>query len=158
MDYYYYAGFFSEFLAAFSATVFLYKYKHTTLFWLLPLLWFILINDLVTQYIFPRMPLGYLLSNVYRVLVPLVIILLVGSQVKKKKLKTIIRFIAIINIVLTAIELFVINPLTAKTSFSFTTASVLIVICLVIYFMEELKRNQVINVNRKLFLWVCFGF
>lgn len=66
MDYYYYTGFAVEFLAAISATVYLNKYRHTSLIWLLPILWFIPINELVTQYIFPRMPEGYFLKNMYR--------------------------------------------------------------------------------------------
>lgn len=158
MDYYYYAGYIAEFLAAISAAVFLYKYKKSQLIWLLPLLWYIPINELICQYIFSGQPVGFMLKNIYRVVVPLSIILLVLSQVQKRKPRTIIKFIAIINTALVILELLTINPFETKTSFSFTIASILIVICLLIYFIEELKGNHLFMANRNLFVLICFGF
>ncbi len=158
MDYYYYTVFFTEFLAAISATVFLYKYKNTALFWLLPLLWFIPINELVCQYIFPRTATGYILYNIYRTAVPLAIIFLVLSKLRKRLNRLIVIVQISFAILLYISEVFIINPLNTFIDFSFTAASIFIVISLLIYFIEEINGNYHSQVNRNLFLWVCFGF
>lgn len=158
MDFYYYIVFIAEFLAAILATVFLYKYKRTTLFWLLPLLWFIPINELVCQYIFPRMPMGYLLYNVYKVIVPLTISRLVLSQLRKPNNRLAVKLLIAVAILVYSIELVQINPFNTFLDFSFTTSSFVIVISLLVYFVEELQGNYITHVNRNLFLGVCFGF
>lgn len=158
MDYYYYIIFIAEFLAAISATVFLYKFKHTRLFLLVPLLWFIPINELVCQYIFPRMPEGYFLKNLYRLLIPMTIIYLIVSQLQKKKNKLFVQILLVVAILFYGLELLQINPLNTFLDISFTAASILIVVALLVYFIEELKGSHHTTVNRNLFLWICFGF
>lgn len=158
MDYYYYTVFIVEFLAAISATVFLYKYRYTPLFWLLPLLWFIPINELVCQYVFPREPVGYMLYNIYRLIVPITIITLVLSELKKSPNRFFVKILIGLAVLLYIVEIFLINPFNSFFDFSFTTSSIFIVISLLVYFVEELNGNHHSQVKRNLFLWVCFGF
>jgi len=158
LDYYYYAGFAAEFIAAISATVFLYKYKHTTIKWLLPVLWFIPINELVCQYIFLKMPAGYFLYNVYKIIVPLSIIAIIASQLQKRKNKLFTKAILAIAVVFYVVEIFKINLFKDFLDISFTAASIGILTALLVYFIEELNSTQTSIVHRNLFLLICFGF
>lgn len=158
MQNYYTAASIAEFIAALSATIFLFKYHKTKLIWLLPLLWYILLNELLCQYLLESTSIIYILYNVYSVLVPLVIMALVLTQVKQKKTKLLIQLMISVSIISNIIELLIFNPLQNLISYSFTLSSVLIIAALLSYFVEELKGNFITSPKKNLFLWVCFGF
>lgn len=158
MQVYYTMSIVAEFAAAISATIFLFKYKNTGLKWILPLLWYILINELLCQYIFPQTQIGYALYNGYSIIVPTTILFLIHSFIKVKKSQLFVRFLIIASLLGFASELTQLNPLNTFLDYSFTLTSIFIIIGLLVYFIQELQDNLVSKVNRNLFLLVCFGF
>ena len=158
LDTLYNIGFISEFIAAISATIFFYKYKHTELLWLLPLLWYIPINEILCQKVFGPSSTGYILYNIYRIIVPLSLLLIISSQLKVKNSK----YFAVVVIALFALGVVLDLTFTSVTTeflnHSLTFSSILIVIMLLRYFVEELQSDNVLMLKKNLFLWVSFGF
>lgn len=158
MNIYYTLALISEALAAVSATIFFFKYRKTNLKWILPLLWYILINELLSQFVFPQTKIGYLLYNGYSIIVPLMILYLIHSFTKGKKSRKLVKYLIFVSIICFIIESMQINLLDTFIDISFTLTSILIIIGLLTYFIQEMKENFVNQVNKNLFLWVCFGF
>ncbi|WP_298353665.1 hypothetical protein [uncultured Dokdonia sp.] len=158
MDTLYNIGFISEFMAAISATVFFYKYKHTKLVWLLPLLWYIPINEILCQKVFGPSTTGYILYNIYRIIVPLSLLLIISSQLKGKNSKSFTLVVILLFTVGVVLDFAFTSFTTEFLNHSLTFSSILIVVMLLRYFVEELKSDNVLMLKKNLFLWVSFGF
>lgn len=145
-------------MAAISATVFFYKYKHTKLLWLLPLLWYIPINEILCQKVFGPSTTGYILYNIYRIIVPLSLLLIISSQLKGKNSKSFTLVVILLFTVGVVLDFAFTSFTTEFLNHSLTFSSILIVVMLLRYFVEELKSDNVLMLKKNLFLWVSFGF
>jgi len=145
-------------MAAISATVFFYKYKHTKLVWLLPLLWYIPINEILCQKVFGPSTTGYILYNIYRIIVPLSLLLIISSQLKGKNSKSFTLVVILLFTVGVVLDFAFTSFTTEFLNHSLTFSSILIVVMLLRYFVEELKSDNVLMLKKNLFLWVSFGF
>lgn len=146
-----------EFLAALSATIFFFKIKSSSLKWILPLLWYIPISELLCHTVFRSG--GYmLLLNIYEFVVPVSLLLITRDQLKDDFRRKVMSYITASALIVFIINWILIDPLKEFSKFAFTIASILIVIGLLYYLIEQLKSNEILKVNRDIFLWVCFGF
>ncbi len=159
MDILQYVIFAAELLAAIAATVYYYKYKHTHLKWLLPLLWYIFINEpIALSYYKITNKSNAIFYNIYDFIVCITLLWLIYTQVKNLKKKNYIRILQYVSVIVFIINFISINPLKGSTAIAFTISSILIVVSLLITFIDLLSTYEIIDVKRDLFLWVCFGF
>jgi len=159
MDVLFYVILTAELLSAIAATVYYYKYKHTSLKWLLPLLWYITINEpIALAYHSITKISNAVFYNIYDFVICVTLLWLISTQIKNTKKKNYARIIQYTSIIIFIINFLSIDPLYGSTVIAFTISSILIVISLLIFFIDLLVSYEVINVKRDLFLWVCFGF
>lgn len=157
-EYFQKAMFTSEFIAALFGTFYFYKYKNTQIKILLPLLWYIPINEMVCQYIFPRTEMGYLLYNFYDVIVPATILFMLKNQTILKSRKNKVRVLLAICITGFLVSLFFFNPLKEFSKWNFTMFTFLVINGLLIYFIDLLNSDKIFLLRKNLFLIVNLGF
>lgn len=147
-----------EFCAALAATIYFSKYKNSQLWLLLPLLWYIIINEILCQFVFQSTTTGYILYNLYQVVVSITLLLITYNQIQDRKRKKIIAIFTIICALGFIVNAFIINPFEERFSSSSLLSAVLIVLGLLYYLIELLKSDKVINIGRDLFIWIAIGF
>jgi hypothetical protein len=147
----------AEFIAAISASIYYSKYKNSSLKWLLPLLWYIPVNEVVCNFILEE-KLFYLLYNIYDLITSCTILIVLRLSVVEKKWQRGMNILIVLNISSFFINFLTINPYREYTSLSFTISAFLIVIALLLYLVELLNKKIIIKVNRNIYLWVCSGF
>lgn len=148
----------SEFLAAIVATVYFYKYKDSLLWLLLPLLWYIPLNEVLCQFVFANTKIGFLLYNIYDIIVGPTILIITISQLKNKFRKKVIRTLLFTYLIAYCINLTQMNLLEELSTMMPTLSAIFIVIGLLYYLIELLKSDKIIQVGRDLFLWIAIGF
>lgn len=152
------AGLISEFLAAIVASVYFYKYKDSLLWLLLPLLWYIPINEVLCQFVFVNTKIGFLLYNIYDIIVGPTILIITISQLKNTFRKKVIRTLLFIYVIAYCINLMQMNLLEELSTMIPTLSAIFIVIGLLYYLIELLKSDKIIQVGKDLFLWIAIGF
>lgn len=152
------AGLISEFLAAIVATVYFYKYKDSLLWLLLPLLWYIPLNEVLCQFVFANTKIGFLLYNIYDIIVGPTILIITISQLKNKFRKKVISTLLFTYVIAYCINLTQMNLLEELSTMMPTLSAIVIVIGLLYYLIELLKSDNIIQVGRDLFLWIAIGF
>jgi len=158
MNYLYYAASVLEFLAAITATVYFYKYKHTILKWLLPLFWYIALNERIArlywEYTEKSNNIFYnIFDFIYFTLLIWIIQRIVSSKKRKKKVKFLLVGYCIsflVNATLT-------NPLIDYLKYSYTAGSIILVVAVLFYLIDLLLSEQVSKIQKDLFLWICIG-
>lgn len=148
----------SEFIAAIFASVYFYKYRNSKLKLLLIVLWYIPINEILGQYVFARTATGYLLYNLYRIIVPASLIYLIGTQIINSIRKKIVFALSAFCFLFFMVSIYFTNPLREFSSTNFTIFTIAVLIALLVYFIELLNSNKVLNMGKNLFLWVALGF
>lgn len=152
------AGLISEFLAAIVATVYFYKYKDSLLWLLLPLLWYIPLNEVLCQFVFANTKIGFLLYNIYDIIVGPTLLIITISQLKNTFRKKVIRTLLFTYVIAYCINLTQMNLLEELSTMMPTLSAIFIVIGLLYYLIELLKSDKIIQVGRDLFLWIAIGF
>ncbi|RMB56550.1 hypothetical protein EAX61_14165 [Dokdonia sinensis] len=146
-----------EIIAALAATFYFYKYKNTTLKWLLPLLWYIPANEIFCNFIVSR-SFFYPFYNLYDIIVSVSILLIIKSQLRTRVRKKILRYLIIACLISFIINMLLINPLKEFTTGAFTFSACLIVVALLYYLIELLKIDEILNPSHNIFLWISAGF
>ncbi len=148
----------SEYIAAIFAAIYFYKYRNSKLKLLLIIMWYIPINEVLGQYLFARTETGYLLYNLYRIIVPASFVYLIGTQISDSLRKKIVFALSAFCFLTFLISIYFSNPLKqfSRTTFTIFTSAVLI--SLLIYFIELLNSDKVLNMSKNLFLWIALGF
>lgn len=147
-----------EFFAAICGTIYYSKYKHTTLKWILPLLWYIPINEFFCHLILTKPGSEILFYNIYEVVVPLSLLLIIRNQLNNKKRRLIISVLIGLCSLVFIVNMSLINLFKESPQEAFTIAAILIVFALLHYLIESLKSNEIIQPSKDLFLWVTCGF
>ncbi|AWH74206.1 hypothetical protein DCS32_08535 [Dokdonia sp. Dokd-P16] len=152
------AGIASEFIAAMFASIYFYKYQNTKLKLLLIIMWYIPINEVLGQYLFARTETGYLLYNLYRIIVPASFVYLISTQISDSLRKKIVFALSAFCFLTFLISIYFSNPLKEFSKTTFTIFTIAVLISLLIYFIELLKSDKVLNMSKNLFLWIALGF
>ena len=152
------AGLVSESIAAIFATGYFYKYKSTGLEPLLILLWYLFINELLCQYLFGRTATGFLLYNLYDIIVTSTVLYLTYTQIRNLYRKKIILAIIILIVLWFLSSTLYVNLFEEFSTYNFTIFTISVVIGLLIYFIDLLNSNELLKINRSLFLWIAMGF
>ncbi len=152
------AMFTSEFIAALFGTFYFYKYKNTDINFLILLLWYIPVNEMLCQYIFPRSEIGYLLYNLYDLIVSSTILIMLKTQIRLKARKNIVLVLLVLCITIFLISLFFFNPFKEFSKSNFTIFTVLVITALLIYFIDLLNSDKILLLSKNLFLIINLGF
>lgn len=152
------AMFTSEFIAALFGTFYFYKYKNTDINFLILLLWYIPVNEMLCQYIFPRSEIGYLLYNLYDLIVSSTILIMLKTQIRLKTRKNIVLVLLVLCITIFLISLFFFNPFKEFSKSNFTIFTVLVITALLIYFIDLLNSDKILLLSKNLFLIINLGF
>ena len=152
------AMFTSEFIAALFGTFYFYKYRNTDINILILLLWYIPINEMLCQYIFPRSEIGYLLYNLYDLIVSSTILIMLKTQIRLKTRKNIVLVLLVLCITIFLISLFFFNPFKEFSKSNFTIFTVLVITALLIYFIDLLNSDKILLLSKNLFLIINLGF
>lgn len=158
MEHLRYIGMASEILAAVMATIYFSKYKNSNLKYLLLLLWFIPINEILSQFVFQKTATGYLLRNAYRIFVTMTLLFITYKELKNIRRKKILLVLIILGAGVFFINMIFKNPSSNFLSIGFTIVSIFTVIGLLCYLIELLKTDEMLRINRDLYLWVSVGF
>ncbi len=152
------AMFTSEFIAALFGTFYFYKYKNTDINFLILLLWYIPVNEMLCQYIFPRSEIGYLLYNLYDLIVSSTILIMLKTQIRLKARKNIVLVLLVLCITIFLISLFFFNPFEEFSKSNFTIFTGLVITALLIYFIDLLNSDKILLLSKNLFLIINLGF
>ena len=157
MDYLIYIVLLFEFAAAISATVYYKKYKSTPLKWMLPLLWYIAINEFTCHILLA--PYRFeILYNFYEVIVCLGLLIITRLHLSHHTRIAIANVLIVVSAIAFTITAITQDPFKDWPVFSFTLSTILIIIALTLYLVEQLKSNKIAAYTRDIFLWVCIGF
>lgn len=152
------AGLISEGIAALFATFYFYKYRDTKLKPLLFILWYIIINELLCQYVFAKTQIGFFLYNLYDLILPSSVLYLIITQLKNTLRRQVVTILLALTILIFISSCFFTNPFVESSVFNFITFTILTIIALLIYFVELLKSDQVLIMGRNIFFWFTMGF
>lgn len=98
-----------EFIAAITATIFYSKYKHTSLKWLLPLLWYIPLNEVFCQFIVEAGK-HIIFYNIYRVVTTIGILIITRNEIESSLRKKIMSSLIVISCLSYIINIHFSNP------------------------------------------------
>ncbi len=157
MQYLIYIILFTEFLAALFATIYFSKYKNTSLKWILILLWYIPVNEFFCQFI---LEVGdeYIFYNFYRLITCFGLLWITKNELVSTRRKKYINILIVLCALAFIINFSFVNPFNQYVEVAFTLSTLLIVLGLLLYLVELLSSDQVIEVSRDLFLWISCGF
>ena len=80
------------------------------------------------------------------------------TKIKDKRKQLYIKFLLVLFISFTVINITFFTSFTKQILINNTLlAKSLIVICVIIYFIELLKSNEILNFKKSLFFWICLG-
>lgn len=156
--------FFSEIVAAFAATIFYYKYKKSTLKYILILLWLIVLNEQLATYMGRNRVwlfegrYNYWIYNIMTPIKTLLILWVYVLSLKTRKYSLWIkRFVVSYTIVFFVNILFIQNFFTSAQSNSKILGATFIVLCTIFYFLELLRSEKIMVFHKQLLFWISIG-
>lgn len=157
MNYLIYIVLLFELAAAISATVYYKKYKSTPLKWIIILLWYIPANEFFCQFI---LEVGdeYIFYNFYRLITCFGLLWITKNELVSIRRKTYVNILMVLCALAFIINFSLVNPFNEYVEVAFTLSTLFIILGLLLYLVELLGSNQVIEVSRDLFLWITCGF
>lgn len=155
---------YSEILAAIAATIFFFKYKKTSIKYLLLVLWLIVLTEQFGLIMGQKRILlyenkyNYWIFNIMKPIWKLLYLYIFYKSLENMKYKKWIRnFIAIYIVSLIINWLFLQNFLTEIESYSHIIGAFFIISSAIFYLLELLKSDKIIRFYRKLLFWVSIG-
>lgn len=148
-----------EFVSAIVGTFYYSKYKDSPLKFLIFLLWYISINDLLGTYLADSGIVRHnaILYNIYHIINFTILFLIYRNFLKNKKVKLLINLFILIYI-----SSFIINGVFENYLIKFQTipyiiAASFMIITITFYFIELLNSIKVLNTNKNLLFWISVG-
>ncbi len=158
MTYLHYATTIVEFLAAISATIYYYKYRHTVLKWLLPLFWYVALNEIIAfQYWNYTGKTNNIFYNIYDFIYFSLLIWIIHGVISSQKRKIKVKFLLIAYWISFLCNSIIINPLIEYLKTAYTIGSILLVIAVLFYLIDTLLSEQISKIQKNLLLWICIG-
>ncbi len=152
------SGIILEIVTALIAVVFYQKYKTTRLKYILFLLLYIAINEVIGSYIREKITnYNALLYNIYNVIYFIYLFLLYRKYVIKLKYKKYISIFIICYLISFVFNGFRENYFIEFQSFPYILASSFIILSIIFYFIEILNSERVLNIKKNLLFWISVG-
>tara|TARA_R110002073_G_scaffold40547_5_gene115341 strand:+ start:495722 stop:496402 length:681 start_codon:yes stop_codon:yes gene_type:complete len=159
---------YAELIAALAGTFYYFKYQHTAVKLLLPLLWLITITEFVSLFLISNDLLLYtdaqgtkynlwIVNLLYVIYFP-VLLYIYFKEIKNTTFKVCIQIFTVGYLVVSAINwIFIQNFITEWSELPFIVGSLAIIIAVVFYFVELLKSDKIIVFHRTLLFWVSIA-
>ncbi|RMB56551.1 hypothetical protein EAX61_14170 [Dokdonia sinensis] len=148
----------AELLSAILATIFFKKYNKTVIKWMLPYLWYVVLNETLSYFlVIKRGLLQYELVNLYLLITVLFVLFLISNRVRLSKHKAILHFIAIVFTMGVAIE-WVVKGIGVSWQFSEFIGALSVIIGTCIYGISLFINDDLSNPIKNLFTYIMLGF
>lgn len=159
---------YSELIAAITGTIFFYKYGKTPLKFLLFLLWYITLTELIGWYAMENKEFGFTHDNGYyyiswmynllRIVTFLTLFLIYSKYLKTKVFKKWITIFAIVYVLISIINWsFIQSFIWEKSEAPKIVGSILLIISIIFYFIELLRSEKLLVFHKLLLFWVSVG-
>lgn len=147
-----------EIITAIFASIYYYKYKNSYLKYFLILLWYIVFNEIagycIREYFIKNNSIIY---NIYYVVNFTFLFSVYRNFISNKSFKKYINFFIIIYWICCVINLFYEDCFSNAQIVPYIIASVFLIISILMYFIEILKSEQILKINRGLLFWISIG-
>lgn len=148
-----------ELASAIVGSIFFYKYKHTFLKYFLLILWYTIINEVISYFLHENYMLrnNSLLYNIYHLVNFTFLLLLFKRYIKSSTYKKWISLFIMLYVFSLFLNLIWQNYLTEIQTLPFILGAVFIIISITFYFLEILRTNKVLYVSKNLLFWISIG-
>lgn len=149
-----------ELLTAVIGTIYFKKYKNTKLHYFLHFIWYTVINEIITGILLKRF-LGIeeanIFYNIYYVISFLFYFSLFKKHVSNKAYRSTINVFLYVYLISLIINGFSQNYLTDNQIIPYVIASGFLIIIIVFYYIEVLKSEKVLKIQKNLLFWISIG-
>lgn len=153
-----YSGIIIQIITAIVASIYYYKYKNSFTKYLLLLLWYTALNDIVAGlYSINISKYNAPFYNVFQLIFTIYYLSLYKTVVESLRFKKAISYFVFIYLVSFLVALVVDNFFQYHLSLSYITGSILIVTSIILFFSEILNSDKIIRINKMLMFWVSIG-
>lgn len=147
-----------QFITAIVASIYFYKYKHTILKYLLPLLWYNALNEhvaLIYSRSLDNTP-NLIFYNVFFFITFTYYLILYKKSIKNVKFKKLVSVFIGLYLLSIGFEISCLkmNYFENSQVIPYITAASFVIICILYYLYEIFQSEEVIEVERKLLFWV----
>ena len=157
-----------ELIAALAGTFYYFKYQHTAVKFLLPILWIITITEFAGLFLINNNFLIYTdaqgskynlwIANLLYVIYYPSLLYIYFKEINNSAFKVCIQFFTIGYLLVSAINwIFIQNFMTEWSELPFIVGSLALIITVVFYFVELLKSDKIIIFHRTLLFWVSIA-
>lgn len=158
---------YSEIVAAIIGTLFIYKYKKTSLKYFLYLLWYIVFTEILGKYA-DELNLSYIGENgvkynfwlynlLYSIILP-VLYLIYFNLIKTAKFKFWIKIFVYLFLIISIINWsFIQNFRTEWLDTPFIVGAIFLTIIILLYFIELLRSEKIVTFHKSLLFWISVG-
>lgn len=147
-----------EIITAIFATIYFRKYKKSYLKYFLIILWYIVINEITGFYIREYLnKSNAIIYNIYYVVNFTFLLSVYRNFTISKTYKKCINIFIITYWITCIINLFYEDCLTEPQIIPYILASSFLIVSILMYFIEILKSEQILNITKNLLFWISIG-
>ena len=153
-----YSGVVIQVITAVVATIFYSKYKNTQAKYIVVLLWYTAINDIIAGIYSSKVSIyNAPFYNIFQIIFTVYYLSLYKSVVESLKFKRYISYFILFYLFSFIVALFTDDFSKFHLSLSYITGSILIVTSIILYFSEILNSDKIIRINKMLMFWISIG-
>jgi len=146
-----------QLIVAVIASIYFYKYKGAFLKYFLVILWFVVVIDLLAIYCYKRYDSNLIIYNLYHLFNFSILLLIFRAHVEKEKNKKRILFFLYFFLLVYIFNMFFQNYLTQTQTAPFIVGAIFVIASIILYFMEILYSDKLLNITRNLLFWISTG-
>lgn len=147
-----------EIITAIIASIYYSKYKNTYLKYFLILLWYIVTNEILGFYIREVLNKNNaIIYNIYYVINFTFLLSIYWHFIKKNIYKRIILSFIVMYWSSCIINRFYENWFDMPQIIPYIIASMFLIISILLYFVEIIKSEQILHINRSILFWISIG-
>jgi hypothetical protein len=145
-------------ITAVVATLFYPKYKNTQAKYIVVLLWYTALNDIIAGIYSSEVSIyNAPFYNIFQIIFTIYYLSLYKSVVESLKFKKFISYFILIYLFSFIVALFTDDFSKFHLSLSYITGSILIVTSIILYFSEILNSDKIIRINKMLMFWISIA-
>lgn len=153
-----YSGVVIQVITAVVATIFYSKYKNTQAKYIVVLLWYTAINDIIAGIYSSKVSIyNAPFYNIFQIIFTVYYLSLYKSVVESLKFKRYISYFILFYLFSFIVALFTDDFSKFHLSLSYITGSILIVTSIILYFSEILNSDKIIRINKMLMFWISIA-
>ncbi len=148
-----------EILTAIVATIYFYKYKSSHLKFILPLLWYIVLNEILGWYLHAVLKLKYnaIIYNIYGLISFVLLLNIYRLSLLKVKFKKYLFFFTVSYVIIFIINAFFIDFTKQILTISYIYGSIVLIISILFYLIEILNSERILLVSKEILFWISVG-